>query len=368
MSSDNISEILEAVNPEEFFDYLGVNYRLTTGKSGTQMQVKECPRCHGNKWKVYINAETGIGNCFHGTCVGEPGFNLFSFAANQLGGGKEAYKELAEFAKECGWRPKKPKKLVNVEQNATTVSVTLPESIALPQGNKNHPYLINRGFTLETTAHFDWRFCKKGRFDYVNHEGKNCWQLYDDRIIIPIYDLDGNLVTFQGRDITGKAEKKYLFPAGLPGTAKFLYNGHNAVGVEEIVINEGALDVAATYQALKEDLSLTHVVPVGTFGKSLTMSNQDSEDQLSALFRLKEAGLKVITLMWDTERKTLLDAATTCEKLISLGFVVRLATLPLGKDPNEATPQEVRNAYYNAMVMNKARLLRYRRDAYACRV
>jgi DNA primase len=95
---------------------------------------------------------------------------------------------------------------------------------------------------------------------------------YNRRVLIPIYDLDGKLVSFQGRDITGTAEKKYLFPPGYArATGEHLYNGHNVIGrPSDVVVGEGAFDVIAIKVAFDADPTLRDVVPVGTFGKHLS--------------------------------------------------------------------------------------------------
>ena len=347
----DFGELLDKVDPESFIDDLGVDYRRTTGRSGDQINVKECPRCGGNDWKVFLNGESGLGNCFHGSCVGQPGFNLFTFASNSLKNKKEAYKLLELHAGRMGWKPKKKAQKALSNQIVTTNDLKLPDSIELPYKKSVGKYLNNRGFIAETVQHFQWRFSQKGTFVYDTAEGKRK-QGYERRIIIPIHNLAGELVTFQGRDVTGEAEKKYLFPIGLPGTSLYLYNGHNAVGVEEIVINEGALDVAATHQAFAEDPLLRQVIPIGTFGKVVSMGRQTGEDQLGALLILKESGLKYITMMWDSEKKTLQDTAKAAQVLSKYGFKVRVAVLPKGMDPNEAKPMEVRDAFRNAISLN----------------
>lgn len=343
----DFGELLDNVDPESFVDDLGVDYRRTTGRSGDQINIRECPRCGGNDWKVFLNGESGLGNCFHGSCVGEPGYNLFTFANSLLKSKKEAYALLKTHAGRMGWRPKKKPKKELCNEIVTTNDLALPKSVALPYKNSVGKYLKNRGFLSETVSHFQWRFSQRGAFSYISDK-QTRQQSYDRRIIIPIHDLEGKLVTFQGRDISGEAEKKYLFPIGLPGTSLYLYNGHNAVGAKEIVINEGALDVAATHQAFSEDPSLKSVIPVGTFGKVISMGRQTGEDQLGALIILKEKGLQKITMMWDSERKTLKDTAKAAFMLKKYGFKVSIATLPKGMDPNEAQPIEVRTAFKKA--------------------
>src|SRR5690606_9971530 len=109
--------------------------------------------------------------------------------------------------------------------------------------------------------YFALRFCHKGLWKYRDEVRGNCFVDFSQRIIIPVFDLDGNLVSFQGRDITGKAEKKYLFPNGFASTGEHLYNGHNVQRTARIVVGEGAFDVAATKVALDGDPDLRDVVP-----------------------------------------------------------------------------------------------------------
>lgn len=349
----DFEQALKKLDPEILIDDLGYDYRRQMGRSGEQINIRECPRCGGDKWKVFLNSETGLGNCFHGSCVGQPGFNLFSFAKHATGSTTEAFKTIERLTGKLGWMPKKKKekKEDSKYRDLDQTKVVLPRSVPLPYKGSVGKYLSSRGFDAETVDKFGWRYSQRGVFGY-KYNDEICYQSYAKRIIIPILDLDGQLATFQGRDVTGEEEKKYLFPPGLPGTSLYLYNGHNAIGSDELVLNEGALDVAATYQAFKEDPTLANTPVAGTFGKNLSFGRLDGEDQLGALIKLKLLGLKTVTLMWDGERKAISDAINAAFMLIRHGFKARVAILPDGKDPNEATPVEVRSAYRNAYAIN----------------
>lgn len=356
----DFGQLLEKIDAEAFVEDLGCDTRSSHGQSGRQINVKECPRCHGNKWKVFLNADTGLGNCFHGSCVGEAGFSLYTFALNVLGNKREVMKLIELHAGKTGWRPKrKAKKAVSVDEDWESQSLMIPTSCSLPFKNSVGTYLKKRGFENETVALLKWRYCLRGKFSYKTDNGfKN--QDFSKRILIPVFDLDGDLVSFQGRDITGESSRKYMFPSGLPSTALFLYNGNNAVGAEHVVINEGALDVAATIQAFSRDENLKSVIPIGTFGKVLSDGNREGNDQLGALMTLKTLGLKIVTLMWDSEPKTIRDMCKAAKKLTPYGFKVRIALLPSGCDPNEAKEHEVRSAHRNAVdVTNKLNLARF---------
>lgn len=345
LSSEELDELLDRVEIEDFLVFEAVDYKVTRGRSGTQLNLRECPRCGGRDWKVYLNAETGLGNCFHGACVGEPGFNKFSYAFNLLGRDyKATINELKSYAQSTGWRPKVKSKPVD----EVTSDVTLPPSYELPIKGKSLKYLADRGFTPETAEFFGWRFCKEGGYRYTL-AGEQKSQDYSNRVVIPVYDIEGKLVTFQGRSIEPNPLRKYIFPPGLPGAGRYIYNANNAVGFDKIVMGEGALDVAAIKQAFDEDPTFRDIAPVGSFGKSLSMAESGGDnDQLSDLKKLKAAGLKEITMMWDGEPSTLCAAVDAALELRRYGFKVRVAELPLNCDPNEVPAQVVREAFIKA--------------------
>lgn len=354
-TEDDLSEILEYIDPELFLEYEGVKYKRTFGSSGQQLNIKTCPRCGGSDWKVYLNAETGLGNCFHGACSGEPGFNIFSFARNLWGeDAKETIRKLKSYARDQGWVAKK---VIAVEINEVT-DFDLPESIEIPHEGRNLKYLADRGVNGAMASYFHLRYCSEGSYIYVDQEGKRLWQSYNKRIIIPIYDLNGNMVTFQGRYIGTESSRKYLFPPGLPGSGRFLYNGQNVIGCEEIVIGEGAFDVIATKIAMDSDVSLRGIGQVGTFGKHLSHGQHNGEDQLGALLKLKEKGLKRVVFMWDGEVSAIRDAITAAKLVKSVGLQSRVALLPNDKDPNEVPASVVLSAYRNAYDASDSRLIK----------
>jgi DNA primase len=181
--------------------------------------------------------------------------------------------------------------------------------------------------------------------------------VFSGRVIIPIRDLDGQLVTFQGRDITGKADPKYLFPARLSSTARYLYNGHRAKveGWAHAVMGEGAPDVWAIQAAIDGDRNWRGIGAIGSFGKNLTLDAEPGmPTQLQALMELKAAGLKIITILWDGERAALTGAVKAAEKLVRYGFAVRIGFLPRGKDPAEVAGEIVRKAIDRALPYSKA--------------
>lgn len=351
----DLSEILEHIDPELFLDYEGVRFKRTFGSSGQQLNIKTCPRCGGNGWKVYLNASSGLGNCFHGDCAGEPGFNLFSFSRHLWGtDSSETIRRLKDYARDQGWVAKRS---TSAEVEEVT-DFDMPESIELPHGGRNLRYLEERGIDRDLARFFHLRFCHKGQYIYIDGEGRRMWQNYDNRVLIPIYDLDGVLVTFQGRHISNDAPRKYLFPPGLPGSGRFLYNGHNVIGCEEVVICEGAFDVMATKIAMDSKVHLRSVGQIGTFGKHLSHGDHNGQDQLGALIRLKQHGLKSVVFMWDGEVEAIKAAIESAKLVRSVGLSAKVALLPEDKDPNEVPPSVVVDAYERAMSCSDVRLLR----------
>jgi len=342
-----LKEILNSIDMELYLDREGLQYKITRGSSGQQLNLKTCPVCDGNQWKVYLNAETGFGNCFSGSC--ESTFNKFSFikACNGSISNGEVIRHIKAVASEQGWRQKRAVKYV-VDNDLK--GLQFPESIDLPFEGKNLKYLTNRGIADEIASYFYLRYSKNGVFAY-HDGGKLRKQSYASRIIIPIYDLEGALVSFQGRDITGTADRKYLFPPGYSSTGKYLYNGHNALSANHVVICEGVFDVMATKMAIDTEIDLRSIVPIGSFGKHL--SNGFGNDQVEQLIKLKNKGLKEVTFMWDGEVSAIKAAIKSALTISGLGLKANVAILPKDKDPNESSAHEVVSAMKNATVITK---------------
>lgn len=339
-----LEEAIEQIDMEGWLDAEGVDYKMGRGHSGVQINLKECPLCGHDKWKTYLNAETGLGKCF----VCEQGLNKWKiingFTPGMSGG--ETVNHIKSYAKTQGWVAKRT---TTMAVNVSNDDLVIPQSIALPHDNRNLSYLDKRNITSEYSRYFGFRFCQRGGFKYTNHHGKPAIQSYDNRVIIPVFDMQGELVSFQGRDITGTADLKYLFPPGFASTGAHLYNGQNAIGATRIAIGEGAFDVAAIKIAIDGDMSLRDIVPVGTFGKSLSFGDEDS--QMAKLMYLRDKGLKEVIFLWDGEAKAVLGAIEAALRVRSMGLVARVAILPLDKDPNEVPASVVQKAIWESTII-----------------
>lgn len=348
--SDEIQEMLDLIDVEDYLNYEGVDYRMTRGRSGVQLNLKECPRCGGTGWKVYLNAESGLGSCFHGSCADEPGFNVYSFMWHRNGKSHgSTVSSMKSYVKTLGWRPR-VKTAVPEDHNPEEIQV--PKSTQLPVNGRTLKYLDDRGFGPDMAEYFGWRFSKDGSYSYTLH-GEPKRQDWSNRVIIPVFGIEGNLVTFQGRSIEANPFQKYLFPPGLAGAGRFIYNSHNARSLKEIVLCEGAFDVAAVKKAFDEDITFHDIGICGTFGKHLSMAESgDQDDQLSDLKKLKALGLTTITMMWDGSPDAVIASVKAGMKLRGYGFNVKVAILPLDKDPNEVPTQSVRQSYLSATTLS----------------
>ena len=352
---------LEDLDVSDLLSHEGVEFKVSAGRSGTQLNLKCCPVCGDEKWRTYLNADTGIGNCFR---CGE-GLNKFKFIKAHLGleDNRAVFQHAEAVLKHFGWQP--PKKGTAVVEDEKEGEVIMPLSYKLPTAEGlNATYLEQRGVTGKYAAMFELMYCDSGYYRYKDDKGELRRQVFDERIIVPVHDHNGKLVTFQGRDITGTAERKYLFPPRLPGTGRFLYNAHRVVaeGATHVIVNEGAFDVIATKIALdKFPQEAAGIGVVGTFGKHLSENSFDTKDQLSAFLKLKATGVTRVTIMWDGEASALEAAVDAAGVLHRVGFEVFIAFLPRGKDPNEVPAETVMHSIrlarpYTKMLAAKIKL------------
>jgi len=337
MESINLQEVLDALNMAEFLDSEAVDYKETHGSSGRQLNIRECPVCGTAKWKVFMNKETGLGNCFSGSCQAR--FTKWSFIRSLLNlDNSGTFRVITTYVNGAGFIP--ARRIVLPEKKSL---LELPESITLPYYSKNIRYLAERGITTAMAKHFELRYCEEGFF-YYERDGMPRAMPFHRRVIIPIHNLDGDLVSFQGRDVTGDAERKYMFPPGFASTGKYLYNGHRCKGLSEIVVGEGVFDCFSLHKAFYEQ----GIGSIATFGMHLSESVSDTNDQIGEFIKLKHEGLRKVTFFWDSERAAIQKAVKAALTLRKYGLKTQIALLPEGLDPNEASLRDTLYAYETA--------------------
>lgn len=131
-------------------------------------------------------------------------------------------------------------------------------------------YLENRGISEVFARRWGLR---GGKGDYLYY------------VMIPIRDLNGELVGFVGRDTTGKSEKRFLNFSG--SVRKYLFGLYECKEwIKDkgyVVIVEGVFDVLKAQQG--------GIVAVGLMGKMM------SDDQLGQLLKVTDRGTRVFVLL-----------------------------------------------------------------------
>lgn len=353
----------DKIDLEAYLDREAIDYSHSYGSRGLQLILRECPFCGEGGGKTYVNAQTGLGNCFHGSCGAK--FNKRKLIGQIAGlSGRVLDDHIVAVAQEFGWLP--PRKRPQIKPGP----LQLPDNmVSLPYQGRSLAYLLKRGVSDASCEAFALGYVHEGAWRYTLSDGMTRSVNYSRRVIIPILDLDGTLVSFQGRDTTGRQEPKYLFPAGYAVAGRHLYNANRFQDGRHthLIVGEGAFDAIAIDQALQGDPGCVSMLAVATFGMHLS-SGDDS--QIGRFLKLKERGLRTVTLMWDGEGRALAQAVKSGLQLVGLGLQVRIATLPEGYDPAQGPdgqptpPAMVRRAIFQARKLDRlsaVRLLSERR-------
>ncbi len=211
-----------------------------------------------------------------------------------------------------------------------------------PQGSAALNYLRGRALSDKTITRFGLGYAPNNRFALTNHlkskgftdtelisanlvfkarSGKGVVDRFVDRVMFPIIDLRGNVIAFGGR-IMSDQKPKYLNTSDtlVFNKSQNLFSLNNAKnsGTRRLILCEGYMDVIAVNQAGFTDA-------VATLGTSLTteqaMLMKRYCDEVVICYDSDEAGLKA------TQRAIGI--------LRNVGLVVRVLSIPDGKDPDE---------------------------------
>lgn len=166
----------------------------------------------------------------------------------------------------------------------------LPGDFRLPDGvvtaeekdprswpSRARSYLIERGVTLEQALKWNLGYSATGR-------------LYG-RIVFPVHDADGRLVSYTGRTFIG-AEKRYKEPLLSEGADQSAIFGEEWWQGNCVVVAEGAFDALACERALPEwdiaaifgsQVSSGHLLKLSRFRLVLLASDPDKAGDAAAL-------------------------------------------------------------------------------------
>ena len=175
-----------------------------------------------------------------------------------------------------------------------------------------HPYLGQRGITLETARAFGIGF----------FPGRG---LMNGRIVIPIHSEQAVLIAYVGRSVDS-SEPKYKFPARFRKSLA-LFNLHRATSAEDdskVVVVEGFFDCMKVHQA-------GYPCVVALMGSSLSVRQE----------KLLEDHFQRVVLMLDGDTAGISAAATMAARLTRKLFV-KVVEVPAGRQPDQMSTDEIR--------------------------
>jgi DNA primase len=314
-------------------------------KAGREM--RGCCPFHNEKTpSFYVNDDKGFYHCFGCSAHGD----AIRWMTDQRGlPFIDAVKELAQTAgmempaqdRQSAERAERAKGLHDAMADA---AAWFAEQLNGLSGNEARQLLDRRGITAETARTFGMGFApdSRGRLkaalkDYgdamlvesgmlIQVEGKEPYDRFRGRLMIPIRDARGRTIAFGGR-ILDQGEPKYLNSPDTPlfDKGRTLYNLDRAAPAarkaNRVLVVEGYMDVIALAQAGIAEA----VAPLGT---ALT------EHQLERLWRMVDVPI----LCFDGDaagQKAALRAAHRALPLLQPGRSLQFVTLPEGQDPDD---------------------------------
>lgn len=330
---------------------IGRSVRVT--KAGREF--KACCPFHNEKTPSFtINDEKGFYHCFgcgaHGDVIrwmtdhqGLPFMDAVKELALQAG------MEVPAPDPRSAKKAEQQKSLHDVMQAAQDFFV---RCLAEERGSEARRYLASRGFPTNIVREFGFGFAPDSRTALkealsgfpdemlieaglrIVVEGKEPYDRFRGRLMLPILDPRGRVIAFGGRILS--AEKtdvpKYLNSPDTPlfDKGRTVYNLHRAGPASRqsgrVVVVEGYMDVVALAAAGIGEA----VAPLGT---ALT------EHQIERLWRLVETP----TLCFDGDaagQRAAMRAITRALPLLRPGHSLRITTLPAGMDPDDVVKKQ----------------------------
>lgn len=236
-------------------------------------------------------------------------------------------------------------------------------------GEKAQEYLKGRALSRQTVIHFGLGYAPVNRFALCNHlrqkgfkndeivaanlafngsHGKGIVDRFSDRVMFPIIDLRGNVIAFGGRILTDQ-KPKYLNTSDTLVFKKsanlFSLNNAKNTGLRTLILCEGYMDVIALNAAGFQNA-------VATLGTALTgeqaLLMKRYADEVVICYDADEAGQKA--------------TAKAIDILRNVGMVIRVLTVPNGKDPDEFIRKNGSNgqAAFKNLLQNSGDDVQYR--------
>lgn len=275
--------------------------------SGDEMKLP-CPECgdhRSQKMKLCFNTAKQVGHCW--VCESRfslarlvQAFNLTGIRVKSSKGVSSTFKRFASLRTMMA-REAKP--------------VKLPERRPLSQYPSALKYVLDRDVSRSAIKLFGLAVCSDD-FDAA----------FYGRVVIPVKNQKGLIVTYLGRTINPFQNPKYMLHSVPVGD--FLYGANLIKNHTTAVLFEGTFSVIRTYHKLKEAFG-SDVVPVASFSHHLSIQQERV---------LQECGVSKVIIFYDG------DSIEISKKLESrLKKWARVARVELDdlQQPDDLTPDDI---------------------------
>ena len=190
------------------------------------------------------------------------------------------------------------------------------------------------------------------RSGICNESGGNIFDAFTERIMFPLWDIDGNVVGFSGRIYKTKDSSKYVNSkeSDIFKKGKLIYNYHRAK--EEVrkkkfvLVVEGFMDVIALYK-----VGIKNVVAM--------MGTAVTNEQANLLKRLSTN----IFLCFDGDSAGNMATMSCANELTKVGITPKVIRLPENLDPDEYI-KKYGSDNFNDYLDNPKSLIDYKMDYY----
>ncbi len=197
---------------------------------------------------------------------------------------------------------------------------------------------------LTVTKKFSVKLVEAAGLIVPRKEGSGYYDRFRDRLMIPIWDINGRVIAFGGRSL-GDAQPKYLNSPETPlfDKGKILYGlnlAKDAIKKEDrAVVVEGYFDVIALHAA-----GITNAV--ASLGTAL------NNYQIKQLLRFTDS--KQIIFNFDADKAGNLATARAIEEVANLAYQgqvqLRVLNLPAGKDADEFLKENSSDIYSERLI------------------
>ncbi len=201
------------------------NFLCRSYKSNEEYLYK-CPKCGHHKRKLSVNFDKNVFKCWICDYSGKNIFYLVRSHGSHLD--KQDWKKVAniiDFSEQ-------EKEIQKIEVELPKEFITLTGKHISPLSIPARKYLADRGITEEQIIWWKMGYCPDGK--------------YANRVIVPSFDMDGELTYFISRSYDNNWIK-YLNP---PAEKDFIFNELYLDWNKDITIVEGVFDAVAVGNAI----------------------------------------------------------------------------------------------------------------------